>query len=461
MPAHPALVIAAAAFLGSAASAAERTEPRSEAAYDLYRELIAFRTAEGQGQVPAMAERVSAELFAAGFAAQDVRLTPQGDTARLVVRYPGTGEKPPVLFLAHMDVVDALPEDWERGPFTLTEDGEYFYGRGTIDNKLGVTLLTRAFAELKQSGFVPNRDLYLAFSGDEETGMETTRALVEELSGVQPAFALNSDAGGGVLNADGSPLAYMMQVAEKTYATFDVTMRNEGGHSSRPRPDNAIFELADIMQRLQEHSFPVRSTEVTREFFRATGQSMGGAAGALMVRFAEDPEDAEAAAAIASDPSMVGFSRTTCIPTMLSAGHAENALPQRATATVNCRIFPGTPVEEVQETLERVGGSEAAEWTLRGTPTTSPVSEPRDDVNAALAAAVHARYPGLAIVPYMESGGTDGMHFRNAGIPTYAISSRFMRRDQMFAHGLDERMRVRSFYEGLDHWPTIVRALSE
>ncbi|EMD82242.1 M20/M25/M40 family metallo-hydrolase [Pacificimonas flava] len=450
-----------ASAIAAPATAAERTDPRSEAALSLYRDLIAFRTAEGQGQVPAMAARLTEELKAAGFIDADITVQPMGETAYLLVRYAGTGEKAPIAFLGHMDVVDALPEDWERDPFTLTEDGDYFYGRGTIDNKLGIAMLTRAFAELKQAGFSPDRDLYLAFSGDEETGMQTTKALVEALSGEQPAFALNSDAGGGVLNdGDGSPLAYMVQVAEKTFATFDVTVRNEGGHSSRPRPDNAIYELADILKKVEAYQFPVQSNAVTREFFAATGESMGGEAGAMLTRFAENPDDPEAAAAIAADPSMVGFTRTTCVATMLDAGHAENALPQRATATVNCRIFPGTEVSAVQTTLAEVGDNPDAQWVLRGDPTTSPVSDPRDDVNAAVAQAVHARYPDLPLIPYMESGGTDGMHFRVAGIPTYAVSSRFMRRNQMFAHGLDERMRVDSFFAGLEHWPTIIRALA-
>jgi acetylornithine deacetylase/succinyl-diaminopimelate desuccinylase-like protein len=381
-----------------------------------------------------------------------------------VARYRGDGSSGarPILFLAHLDVVEALAEDWERPPFELTRDETYFYGRGTTDNKFGVAHLTSTFIRLKKEGFVPTRDLFLVFSGDEETGMKTTRMLAHERPDLAEAeFALNSDAGGGDLDESGHAVTYNIQAAEKTFVTWEITVRNPGGHSSRPREDNAIYELADVLRRIQAFRFPVRWSEMTRDYFRVTGQKLGGELGEAMLAFAEDPSDEAAAARLAREPSYVGTTRTTCVATMLRAGHAENALPQSATATVNCRVFPGVPVDEVEAVLREVVANTAVEF-VRTTedPTESPVSEPREDVLAAVGKAVHARYPGLKVVPYMESGGTDGMHFRKAGIPTWGVSGIFMNPDEMYAHGLNERVPIEAFYGALDHWSTLIRELA-
>lgn len=433
-------------------------------ALEIYRTIIEMRTAAGHGNVPKMATYLASELTAAGFADDDIQIIPSGETASLIVRYKGDSSsgKQPILFLGHMDVVDAKSEDWELDPFTLTQKDGYFFGRGTIDNKYGIMNLTQTFIRLKQDGFVPTRDLVLAFSGDEETGMSTTQMLAYDRPELADAeFALNSDAGGGSLAADGTALTYGIQAAEKTYATFEITARNEGGHSSRPkRNDNAIYDLADALKTIQSYQFPVQSNDITRASFAGLGQAVGGELGEAMTTFADNPDNAQAAARIAEEPSYVGTTRTTCIATMLSAGHAENALPQSATATVNCRIFPGTKVDAVKETLKNIVKNNDLEFVTLGDPVESPVSELRNDVTAALSKAVHARYPGLPIGAYMESGGTDGMHFRSAGIPTLAISAGFIKQSDMFAHGLNERMPVSSFYDGLDHWMVIMQALA-
>jgi acetylornithine deacetylase/succinyl-diaminopimelate desuccinylase-like protein len=291
--------------------------------------------------------------------------------------------------------------------------------------------------------------------------MITTRMLAHDRPDLAEAeFALNSDAGGGSLDEHGNAVTYKIQAAEKTFATWELTIRNPGGHSSRPRPDNAIYDLADAITKIQAHRFPVRWSQMTRDFFRVTGINLGGELGAAMIRFADDPEDQAAADRLSVEPSYVGSTRTTCVVTMLSAGHAENALPQSATATVNCRIFPGVAVAEVEKTLRDVVGNDAAEFELLGDPVESPVSELREDVTAAVAKAVHGRYPDVQILPYMESGGTDGMHFRTAGIPTWAVSGRFMNPDDMYAHGLNERAPIDSFYDALDHWSIILRELA-
>ena len=430
---------------------------------EIYTRIVEVESSKNLGNVPEIANYLAAELVAAGFPEADVEVVPLGETASLIARYRGDGSsgKAPILFLGHMDVVEALAKDWERPPFELTTDGVYFYGRGTIDNKFGVAQLTSTFIRLKKEGFVPNRDLIIAFSGDEESGMLTTRMLAydrPDLAGAE--FALNSDAGGGDINADGEPIIYLVQAAEKTYSTWEMTVRNPGGHSSRPRPDNAIYDLADAITKIQNYRFPVRWSEMTLAFFEETGEQLGGELGEAMIRFANNPQDETASDRLAIESSYVGTTRTTCVVTMLQAGHAENALPQSASATVNCRIFPGVPVEAIENALKHVVENDAVEFKQLDEPTESPISPLRPDVVDAVKKAVHARYPGLKVMGYMESGGTDGMHFRKAGIPTLAVSGVFMNPDEMYAHGLNERVPVKAFYDALDHWSIIIKELT-
>jgi acetylornithine deacetylase/succinyl-diaminopimelate desuccinylase-like protein len=330
-----------------------------------------------------------------------------------------------------------------------------------IDNKFGVAQLTSTFIRLKKEGFVPNRDLIIAFSGDEESGMTTTRMLAYERPDLAKAeFALNSDAGGGDLDAKGKPIVYLMQAAEKTYVTWEITVRNPGGHSSRPRPDNAIYDLANAITKIQNYQFPVRWSEMTQTFFEETGEQLGGELGDAMIRFANNPKDKTASDRLAIESSYVGTTRTTCVVTMLQAGHAENALPQSATATVNCRVFPGVPVSAVENALKQVVENDAIEFNQTYEATESPISRLRPDVVAAVKKAVHTRYPDVKVIAYMESGGTDGMHFRKAGIPTWAVSGLFMNPDEMYAHGLNERLPIKAFYDALDHWSIILKELA-
>lgn len=237
-------------------------------------------------------------------------------------------------------------------------------------------------------------------------------------------------------------------------------MRNPGGHSSRPRPDNAIYDLAAAITKIQAHRFPVRWSDMTLDYFRQTGAGLGGELGDIMIRFADDPNDVQASDRLALESSYVGTTRTTCVVTMLSAGHAENALPQSATATVNCRIFPGVSVAAIEQVLRRVVANDELEFVLLGDPTVSPISELRDDVAAAVSKAVHTRYPDIPVIAYMASGGTDGMHFRKAGVPTWAVSGLFIDPDDKFSHGLNERAPISSFYGALDHWSIILRELA-
>lgn len=444
-------------------AAPDHQSEHAKKSLEIYRTIVEIPTVKGRGNVPKLANYLANEFKAVGFTDSDISITDNEETVSLVVRYAGNGlsGKKPILLLGHMDVVEALADDWERPPFELTEDDTYFYGRGTIDNKYGIAMLSSTFIKLKKEGFVPNRDLIIALTGDEETTMKTTRYLANERPDLADAeFALNSDAGGGALTADGKALAYLVQAAEKTYASFELSASNAGGHSSRPREDNAIYDLANALVAIQKFDFPVRSSAMTRDYFRNVGKQVGGELGVMMLRFATNPDDIEAAQALKREPSYVGSTRTTCVATMLEAGHAENALPQSAKATVNCRIFPGVPVAEVLQTLNDVVGNPEVKITTLDDPLESPISELRDDVLAAVKSAVEPRYPEVPIMGYMESGGTDGMHFRSAGIPTWAISSVFMNPDEMFAHGLNERLPKKAFYEGLDHWEIILKQLA-
>ena len=457
----------------SGQAAASEASPRDlteheKRVHDIYRDIIAFRTAAGHGQMDEMVTYLTDRLAEAGFPDQDLMVTDydsDGDaTQGLIVRYRGdgsSGEKP-IVMLAHMDVVDALPEDWERDPFTLVEEDGYFFGRGTQDNKYGVANLTGTFIRLKKEGWTPRRDLYLVFSGDEETGMVSTRAQAKWVAdNVDPAYVLNSDAGGIGLADDYSPLAQQVQLAEKTYVTFDITATNPGGHSSRPRSDNAIYDLAAALTRISQHRFPVRESALTRSYFAAMGESIPGELGAAMRAFAADPSDADAIDTISANPGFVGTLRTTCVATMLKAGHAENALPQSASAAVNCRVFPGEGVESVKETLETVIGNEAIAVSQRSEATESPMSSLPDEVEAALAKSLTARFgKPIPMIPTMSSGGTDGMHYRALGYETVAIGAGASRPQDIYAHGLNERMRVDAFYDGLDHWSIVLKELA-
>ncbi|MBL4638952.1 MAG: M20/M25/M40 family metallo-hydrolase, partial [Kordiimonadaceae bacterium] len=377
-------------------------------------------------------------------------------------RGDGSSGKKPISISAHMDVVDALRKDWEEDPFKLIEKDGYYLGRGTLDDKAGLTAVTINFLRLKSEGWVPNRDLIIAFSGDEETGMITTKALVNEFRNLTDSeFVLNADVGGGLLPEDGSnPAAFGMQAAEKTYATYELTVRNPGGHSSRPRADNAIYELAIALGKIQDHKFPVRQNDLTRAYFKGTGAATPGDLGKAMLAFAKNPNDAMAIKTLRASSSFVGTVGTTCVATMLSAGHAENALPQSATATVNCRIFPGDGVQNTEDTLKKVVENDAVEFKLITIPVETDPSPLREDVLAALQKAVDVNYPGLKIIPSMSSGGTDGMHFRAAGIPSYGVNGIYIKGSDVFAHGLNERLPVNSLYANFEHWYVLLQAIA-
>jgi acetylornithine deacetylase/succinyl-diaminopimelate desuccinylase-like protein len=460
-------LLAAGLALGGAAGAADvPRRPFDAKAREIFAKVISIPTSLGNRKVPEMAEYLAEEFRKAGFPAEDVTIVPfklpADETAALVVRYrgDGTGGKP-ILLLAHMDVVTAKRSDWERDPYTLIEENGFFYGRGTLDVKHGIAGLTATFLRLKAEKYVPKRDLIIYFSGDEETAQATTVKIAKERRELIDAeYALNSDGGGGTLDDEtGKPTYYGLQTAEKTYADFKLTTRNPGGHSSTPRADNAIYELATALVKLRAYSFPVMWNDTTLASFREGGKSTPGELGEAMKRFGSNPKDEAAAKVLGANPSVVGQTRTTCVATMLEGGHAENALPQSATANVNCRIFPGVKIEDVRDTLAQVVG-EGVEITITGAPMSSDASPLRQDVVAAVTRVVQKFYPGVPITPNQASGATDGLVFRAIGIPTYGVDPTFIRDKDAFAHGLNERIPVKSFYDGLSMWYLLVKDLA-
>ena len=422
---------------------------------------IGIPTVEGQHQVPVLAAYLADKLKAGGFAASDVEIIPVGETAALVARYRGTGEGKPILLSGHMDVVAAKRKDWTRDPFTLIEENGYLYGRGTADMKTAVVVLVETLIRLKREGFKPRHDLILLLSGDEETAMASTRELARRYHDAE--FLLNADAGGGTLNPDtGKPALYQIQAAEKTYADFRIGLTSAGGHSSEPNNDNAIYRLARVIDRVAGYQFPPLSNEITLASLRALGAHTPGPLGAAMTRFAAHPDDAAAAATISADPAYVGQIRTTCVATMLNGGHALNALPQSASVNINCRIFPGTPVDSVRDTLVKVIDDKSATVTvLPPPPVASPASPLRQDVIAAVTAAVHARFPGVEVVPGMSAGASDSMYFRNAGVPSYGIDAAFTKPDDTFAHGLNEKLPASEVEAGLEFWHRVLVQLAK
>ena len=438
--------------------------PDQVQARQIYEKVITFRTSQGNGQVPPMVAYLESVLREGGVPADNIAKLPSGETVAMLVRVPGSDQSAkPILFSAHMDVVDARPEDWKRDPYKLIEEGGFFYGRGTIDNKAGVVALMSTILRLQKDGKKPRQTLVFAFVGDEETGLDeqngTTRQIAAHPWVKGAEYSINTDAGGGLLAPDGRPIIYLVQGAEKTYATFELTATNQGGHSSRPRADNAIHDLVRAVARVGEYKFPVMSNDLTRAYLGAVGKVTPGPGGQALSAFAANPQDAAAAEAIAGNAEFVGTTRTTCVTTMLSAGHAENALPQKATATVNCRIFPGVSVEDVQKQLATVVADPKIAIKVLGAPVVSPVSELRPDIERAIAKSIQKRQPGVPLSPYLESGGTDGLVYRSAGIPTWASSGIFIKPDEMFAHGLDERIPVKSFYDGIEHIHDLAVAL--
>src|SRR5690348_3155427 len=443
-------------------AAAESTSQALPETMDMLRHAIAAQTVEGKGQVPPFASYLAGKLESAGFAKTDIEIIPVGNTAALVVHYRGSDKSlKPILLSAHMDVVAANPADWKRDPFKLVRENGYLYGRGVADMKTNVIALVETMMRFKRESFTPKRGMILVFSGDEETDMASTRELARRYHNAE--FLLNADAGGGTYDSNLKPVVYEIQAAEKTYADFTLTVTSAGGHSSEPEPSkNAIYRLAKALDHVAAYTFPAEHSDITLASLKATGEHTTGALAQAMRQFAAHPDDAKAAAVISADPAYVGQIRTTCVATMLDGGHALNALPQRATANINCRIFPGDSVAAVQATLAKTIADPSVKIEVKQPPPVeSPASPLRPDVFEAVAATVHERFPGVEVVPGMSAGASDSMYFRNAGVPCYGVDPTFSKPDDTFAHGLNEKLLATEVPAALDFWHDLLSRLAK
>jgi len=454
---------AAALFACAAPALAAPDAALHDQALETLKKGISFRTVIPGDQVKPYAEYLRGLLLQAGFRPDDVevRPVPEAGTAILIARYHGTDPaKKPIVIIDHMDVVEAKREDWTRDPFTPVVENGYIFGRGAVDDKFDVSIVVTVLGKLKREGWKPGRDVILALSGDEETRQQTARLFPKMFPNAE--MVLNGDAGGGELAEDGRPVSYGIQASEKTYSDFAVTVTNPGGHSSRPNRTNAIYQLSADLTRLAAYRFPVMSNEITMASLKAAAPNAQGPAGEALRRYVANPKDEEAIDILSDDPDYVGQLRTTCVATMIEGGHATNALPQKVTANVNCRIFPGVPSESVRQQIIKVMADPGATVTRSADGAIdSPASPLRPDVMAAVSKAVHARFPGLPVVPVMSAGATDGMFTRAAGIPTYGVSGLFMKASDDFSHGLNERAPVAAIDGALAHWESLLRDLAK
>lgn len=463
------IILKAALALGLLAAPAAAQELRADqtAFRAIYEELVEIDTSASTGSCTRAANAMAARLAAAGYSQRDVQvIVPEGspDDGNVVAVLRGRNARAPaLLLLAHIDVVDARREDWARDPYTLIEENGFFYGRGTADDKAMAAVFVDLMVRLRAEGYRPRQDIKMALTCGEETSdaVNGVRYLIEHhRNWVQAGIAINEGAGGR-LDEAGNRVALEVQAGEKVHQVFTVEATNPGGHSSRPRPDNAIYQLTAAMQRLAAHNFPVALNDTTRGFFRQMSGIVGGEMGAAMGRVARNPNDAAALAIVAAEPGYNGMLRTTCVATRLDAGHAANALPQRARATLSCRILPGQTPDSVQAELARMFADPALTITLTNdrqpTPPAPPLTRqllgPIEQVSARL-------WPGVPLVPVMAVGATDARFLNAAGIATYGMSGMFSAPGESNAHGLDEKLRVRSLYEGRDFLEGVVRAYS-
>lgn len=454
------LALAITAF-GASAQAQELT-PERAAFRAIYEELVEIDSSPSTGSCTRAAEAMLVHLRNAGFSEADAQVIvpdDRPDDGNLVAVLRGRSRSA-LLLLAHIDVVDARREDWERDPFTLVEENGYFYGRGSADDKAMAAVFVDMFVRMRQENYRPRRTIKLALTCGEETSNRVNGVdylLRNHRDWMQADFAINEGAG-GVLGPDGRPLVFNIQAGEKIHQVMTLTVTNPGGHSSRPVPENAIYRLSRGLDRLSAYNFPIELNPVTRTYFERMAPIVGGEMGAAMAAIARNPNDAAAAAALARDPSYNAMMRTTCVATQLDAGHAPNALPQRATATLSCRVLQGHTPEEVQAELQRALGDEQIQVEIvRRRDGSSPPQLTRQ-IMTPVERLVARMWPGTPIVPVMTVGATDGRFLNNAGIPTYGMSGMFSAPGESNAHGLNEKMRVQSLYEGRDFLDAVVRA---
>ncbi len=444
---------------------AQSLTPQQQLAFDVYKELVEINTVTETGDTGRAADAMAARLRASGFDPADVHvLKPAPRKGNLVVRLRGTGNRKPILLLAHLDVVPAIRADWSIDPFKLTEKDGYYYGRGTGDDKYMAAAFLANLIRYKQEGYKPDRDIILALETDEEIldrdALGIQWLLKNHRDLIDAEFALNE--GGGVGLKNGKPIRNSVQTSEKVSLTYTLEVKNRGGHSSVPAKDNAIYRLAEGLARLSKFSFPFKLNETTRAYFERTAELEGDQMAAdirSVISGRPDPASLSLVR-LSANPAYNAQLRTTCVATMLEGGHAYNALPQLARATVNCRIMPGDPVDEVKATLVRVLADDQISVTQIGEPVASAPSALNEEIMGAIAKLSAEFWPGAPIVPTMSAGATDGSYLRNAGIPTYGHSGLASDVDDVRAHGKDERVLVKSFFDGQEYLYRLVKALS-
>ncbi|HEU4497715.1 MAG TPA: M20/M25/M40 family metallo-hydrolase [Sphingomicrobium sp.] len=457
------------ASVGGGALAAETQLRPDQAAFrELYEELVETNTTLSSGSCTLASERMAARLKAAGMPDSQITLFAHPDHPKeggLVAVYPGTSKTlKPILAIAHIDVVEAKREDWARDPFTLIEEDGYFYARGSADDKAMAAMLVDTLIRFQRTGYKPRRAVKIALTCGEETngafnGIEWLAANRRDL--IDAEFALN-EGGGGTSDGKGKVVEQAMQVGEKTFATYRLETRNRGGHSSVPRPDNAIYQLARALVRIEAHEFPLEMSETTRTYFREAGAGRKDETGAAMVALAANPADKAAEAIANRDPFLHSNLRTTCVATMLDGGHARNALAQRAGAYVNCRIFPGHSVEEIRSELARIIADPEVQITALPPLRPTPPAPPLDPKVMGPAKALAAKYfPGVPVVPMMSNGYTDSTFLTAVGIPAYGVPGAWGDPDGNGAHGLNERIEVRSVYVGRDYLYDLIKAYAK
>jgi acetylornithine deacetylase/succinyl-diaminopimelate desuccinylase-like protein len=442
---------------------ADTMPPDSEQrlAREIYKEMIEVKSGFTTGSTTPIAQSVAARFKAGGIPDSDIFIGGAVPAkANVVVRYRGTGARKPILLLAHIDVVEAKREDWSVDPFVFLEKDGYFYGRGTADDKAQAAVWVATLLRFKREGYRPDRDLILALTADEEGGgpyngvnwlLEKHRNLIDA------EFAINEGARGMLV--DGKRVEHDIGLAEKQFVNLRWEVHNKGGHSARPVRDNAIYHLAKALDRLADFDFDFHLTDITREYFRQAAKTASGALAADMTRVADGDREAMRRVAEASAP-LNAMMRTTCVATQLEGGHATNALPQLAAANVNCRLLPDDSAERVVAELTKLTVADQVQITITTNEGASPASPLRPDITKAFARITDTMWPGVVTVPTMAVGGSDGRYLRIAGIPTYGVQGFFQDRDDVRAHGRDERMLVRSFYEGQTFLYEFVKALS-
>jgi acetylornithine deacetylase/succinyl-diaminopimelate desuccinylase-like protein len=460
-----AALVAAVIAAAPASLRAEALTPQQQLAFDVYKELVEIDTTTATGDTRQAAEAMAARLRAAGFAEGDVQVfSPAPRKGNLVARLRGTGARKPILLLAHLDVVPARREDWSFDPFKLTEQDGYFYARGSTDDKFMAAAFVANMIRYRQEGYKPDRDIILALETDEEIldndALGIQWLLKNHRDLIDAEFALNE--GGGVGLKDGKAVRNTVQTSEKVFVNYQLTVKDRGGHSSVPRRDNAIYRLAEGLVRLSKFSFPQKLNETTRAYFERIAQFESEQTAAdIRAALSEKPDPSTMSfTRLAANPFYNAQLRTTCVATMLEGGHAVNALPQLASAKVNCRVMPGEPIEEVTATLERVLADDQIVVTRLNQPVLSAPSALHEEIMGAIEKLSRQFWPGAMVLPVMSAGATDGSYLRNAGIPTYGHSGLAGEMSDFRAHGKDERVLVKSFYGGDEYLYRLVKILS-